>query len=371
MNIVIAMDSFKGSLTSTEAGNAVKEGFLSADPSLRISVLPLADGGEGTIDELMPYVGGQKKHLTVSDALGRPVDSYYMFAGKTAYIEIAKASGITLIDKPDVLHSTTYGTGELIRDALLSGFKKLIVCLGGSATNDGGAGMLQALGMKMTDRNGNDIKQGVIGLKDLYRADTSSMMSIDAEIVIASDVTNPLCGPDGASYVYGPQKGADKEDVILMDNLLQGFADFFSMDPAEKSTGAAGGLSFALKNFLGGKIVSGARLFSEEVGLEGAIRNADIVITGEGRMDAQTCNGKGPMEVTMLAGKYNRPVYAISGSLGDGYEKCLKSGVIHIEELSDKSLDKSSALMNVKKAAERLWTKISRLRDASEVTVSL
>nr|MCR5617081.1 glycerate kinase [Clostridiales bacterium] len=274
-------------------------------------------------------------------------------------------------DEPDVLHATTYGTGELIKDALQSGFKKLIICLGGSATNDGGAGMLQSLGMKLTDRNGKDIKRGVIGLKDLQGADRSSMIDINAEIVIASDVTNPLCGPNGSSHVYGPQKGANEEDVVVMDSLLMRFADFFSMNPTETGTGAAGGLSFALKNFLGGKIVSGARLFSEEVGLEGAIRNADIVITGEGRMDAQTCNGKGPMEVTMLAGKYNRPVYAISGSLGDGYEKCLKSGVIHIEELSDKSLDKSSALMNVKKAAERLWTKISRLRDASEVTVSL
>ena len=359
MKIVIAMDSFKGSMTSTEAGNAVKDGFLSADPSLNIEIVPLADGGEGTIDELLPYVGGQKKHLTVSDALGRPVDSYYMFAGKTAYIEMAKASGITLIDKPDVLHSTTYGTGELIRDALLSGFKKLIVCLGGSATNDGGAGMLQALGMKMTDRNGNDIKQGVIGLKDLYRADTSSMMSIDAEIVIASDVTNPLCGPDGASYVYGPQKGADKEDVILMDSLLQGFAEFFSMDPMEKGTGAAGGLSFALKNFLGGKIVSGAGLFAEEVGLESIVRDADIVITGEGRMDGQTCNGKGPMEVTDLAVQYGKPVYAIAGCLGEGYEKCLRSGILSIEELSDKSLDTDRAILSVKKAAEELWKKIS------------
>ena len=354
MKIVIAMDSFKGSMTSTQAGKAVKEGFLAVDPSLQIEVLPLADGGEGTIDELLPYVKGKKKKLTVSGPLGEPVDSYYMFSGEKAYIEMAKASGLTLIDELDPMRATTYGTGELIKDALQSGYKKLIICLGGSATNDGGAGVLQALGMKLTDRNGNDIRPGVIGLKDLQDADRISMIDINAEIIIASDVTNPLCGPNGASHVYGPQKGASEEDVVVMDSLLMKFAKFFSMDPMERGTGAAGGLSFALKNFLGGRIVSGAKFFTEEVGLEDKIKDADIVITGEGRMDGQTCNGKGPMEVTMLAQKYGKPVYAIAGCLGEGYERCLDMGISSIAELTDKSLETNSAIASVRKTSEEL-----------------
>ena len=358
MKIVIAMDSFKGSMTSTQAGKAVKEGFLSVDPSLQIDVLPLADGGEGTIDELMPYVKGKKKHLTVSGPLGDPVDAYYMFSGEKAYIEMAKASGLTLIDELDPMRATTYGTGELIKDALQSGFKKLIICLGGSATNDGGTGVLQALGMKLTDRNGNDIRPGVIGLKDLQDADNSSMIKTNAEIIIASDVTNPLCGPNGASHVYGPQKGATEEDVVVMDSLLMKYAKFFSMDPMERGTGAAGGVSFALKNFLSGKLVSGARFFTEEVGLEDKIKNADIVITGEGRMDGQTCNGKGPMEVTMLSKKYGKPVYAIAGCLGEGYERCLDMGIVSIAELTDKSLETNSAIASVRKTSEELLRKI-------------
>ena len=219
MKIVIAMDSFKGSMTSLQAENAVKEGFLNVDPDLDIEVLPLADGGEGTIDSLLPYIGGAKKHLTVTDPLGRKIDAYYVFSRDTAYIEMAKASGLTLIDELDPMRATTYGTGELIKDAIQSGYKKLIVCLGGSATNDGGAGVLQALGMKLTDRNGNDIRPGVIGLNDLCSADTSTMVNINSEILIASDVTNPLCGPNGASFVYGPQKGADENDVKVMDDI--------------------------------------------------------------------------------------------------------------------------------------------------------
>ena len=278
--------------------------------------------------------------------------------GEKAYIEMAKASGLTLIDELDPVRATTYGTGELIKDALQSGFKKLIICLGGSATNDGGAGVLQALGMKLTDRNSNDIRPGVIGLKDLQDADNSSMIKTNAEIIIASDVTNPLCGPNGASHVYGPQKGASEEDVVVMDSLLMRYAKFFSMDPMERGTGAAGGLSFALKNFLGGRIVSGAKFFTEEVGLEDEIRDADIVITGEGRIDGQTCNGKGPMEVTMLAKKYGKPVYAIAGCLGDGYERCLDMGIVSIAELTDKSLETNSAMASVRKTSEELLRKL-------------
>lgn len=358
MKIVIAMDSFKGSMTSLQAGNAVKEGFFNVDPDLDIEVLPLADGGEGTIDSLLPYIDGTKKYLTVTDPLGRKINSYYVFSRDTAYIEMARASGLTLIERLDPMRATTYGTGELIKDAIQSGYKKLIVCLGGSATNDGGAGVLQALGMKLMDGSGNDIGPGVIGLNDLCSADTSTMVNINSEILIASDVTNPLCGPNGAIFVYGPQKGADENDVKVMDDILLRYAKFFKMDPMEEGTGAAGGLSFALKNFLGGKIVSGAKLFISEIGLEDKIKSADIVITGEGRMDGQTCNGKGPMEVTMLAKKYGKPVYAVAGCLGEGYEKCLEMGIVSIAELKDKDLETDLAVKSVRETSEELLSKI-------------
>ena len=249
------MDSFKGSMTSGEAGNAAGEGILSISPDLDVTVLPLADGGEGTIDELLPYIDARKKLVKVTGPLGEKIDSYYIYTGNKAYIEMAKASGLTLTKTLDPWRATTCGTGELIKDALESGFTELIVCLGGSATNDAGAGMLQALGMKMYDKDRKEIGPGPLGLKDLYRIDKSQMINISAAITVASDVTNPLCGPHGASYVYGPQKGASDEDVIALDEVLRRFAEYFSLDPYEAGTGAAGGMSFALKNFLSGRIV--------------------------------------------------------------------------------------------------------------------
>ncbi len=255
MKAVIAMDSFKGSLTSLEAGNAVCKGILAACPDADMTVLPLADGGEGTIDAISPYVDGEIRNLTVCGPLGDPVDSYYVFdsASCTAYIEMAKASGLTLIDESrrDPYYATSYGTGELILDAVNNGAKKLVICIGGSATNDGGAGMLQALGARFLDTFGNEIPRGAIGLRLLQTVDFSSLVGRDLDIVVASDVTNPLCGPDGCSHVYGPQKGATYETACEMDEWLKAFAEKCGFDPFEPGTGAAGGISFALKNFLG------------------------------------------------------------------------------------------------------------------------
>ena len=359
MKIVIAMDSFKGSMSSLEAGNTAKEGILSLFPEADIEVLPLADGGEGTIDELMPYIGASRKELIVTGPLGEPLNSYYIFSKNKAYIEMAKASGLTLVNKLDPLHATTYGTGELIKDALQNGFEELIICLGGSATNDAGAGMLQALGMKLLDKDGQDIKSGAIGLRDLYSSDTSTMVDINSKITVASDVINPLCGPSGASYVYGPQKGASDSDVKELDELLKGFAEYFDMDPYEEGTGAAGGMSFAIKNFMNGRIVSGADLFISEINLEDKIKDADIVITGEGRMDGQTVNGKGPMKVADLAIKHSKKIYAITGQLGDGYEKCLEMGIMSIEKFKDKSMEKTAAMNNMRNAAASLSRQIA------------
>ena len=358
MKAVVAVDSFKGSLTSLEAGNAVKRGILSACPDADVTVLPLADGGEGTIDSIAPYIGGITKNLTVTGPLGKPVEASYIYEqlSRTAYIEMAKAAGLTLLkeDERDPYLTTTYGVGELMKDAVLNGAEKLVICIGGSATNDGGAGMLQALGAKFRDKNGNEIKQGAIGLKDLYKADLSWLFCKDIKIIAASDVTNPLCGPDGASFVYGPQKGASQKSCEEMDSWLKNYAELTGFDPYEKGTGAAGGMSFALKNILGAELRSGAEIVMDITGLEELIRECDIVITGEGRIDRQTLNGKAPYKVMQAGVKYGKPVIGICGITGDGYEECIKAGFTKIAPLMHPSMETSEAIKSVEETAEAL-----------------
>ena len=360
---VVAVDSFKGSLTSLEAGEAVKRGILSACPDADVTVLPLADGGEGTIDSIAPFICGITKTISVSDPLGRPIEASYIIdsVSKSAYIEMAKAAGLTLLkeDERDPYLTTTYGVGELMKDAVLNGAEKLVICIGGSATNDGGAGMLQALGAKFTDKEGNEIKQGAIGLKDLYKADLSGLICKDIKIIAASDVTNPLCGPDGASFVYGPQKGASQKACEEMDGWLRNYAELTGFDPYEKGTGAAGGMSFALKNILGAELMSGAKIVMEITGLEDLIRECDIVITGEGGIDSQTLNGKAPFMVMEAGVKYGKPVIGICGITGEGYEECLKSGFAKIVPLIHPVMETSKATISVEETVERLFFQAS------------
>ena len=359
MKAVIAMDSFKGSLTSLEAGNAVRRGLLKVIPDAETEVLPLADGGEGTIDALAPYIHGLTKKITVTGPLGIPVEASYIYVNdtKTAYIEMAKASGLTLVEpqQRDPLDATSYGTGELMRDAIESGAEKLVICIGGSATNDGGAGMLQALGAKFLDKTGNDIRPGASGLKEVCSIDLSGLIGKNLDITVASDVTNPLCGPDGASFVYGPQKGATEEDCREMDGLLYRFAEIAGFDPLEKGTGAAGGMSFALKNFLGARIESGADIVMDITGAEPKIRACNIVITGEGRMDSQTVSGKAPYKIMKAGVKYGKQVYGITGVLGDGYEECLKAGFTRIEPLVNPTMETEEAVRSVEETAAKLF----------------
>ena len=359
MKIVAAMDSFKGSLTSLEAGNAVRDGILAACSDADVTVLPLADGGEGTIDSIAPYVNGEIRKLTVCGPLGDPVDSYYIFdrPSKTAYIEMAKASGLTLIDESrrDPYNATSYGTGELISDAVNNGAKKLVICIGGSATNDGGVGMLQALGGRFMDTSGNEICRGATGLKSLHSVDLSALAGRNLDIVVASDVTNPLCGPQGCSHVYGPQKGATYEAACEMDEWLKKFAEICGFDPYEPGTGAAGGMSFALKNFLGAKIRSGADIVTEITGAESLIRECDIVITGEGRMDSQTVNGKAPFKIMELGCRYGKKVIGITGILGDGYETCLDAGFDRIVPLINPTMDTTKAIESVIETTRALF----------------
>ena len=358
MKVTIATDSFKGSLTSLEAGNAVRDGILAACPDASVTVLPLADGGEGTIDAIAPYVVGEVRRLTVTGPIGSPVEATYIYepASKTAYIEMAKASGLTLVPSSslDPLHATSYGTGELMADAIKSGARSLVICIGGSATNDAGAGMLQALGAKLTSEDGSDIPFGAAGLRSLSSVDLSAIPS-NIFVTVASDVTNPLCGFDGASHVYGPQKGADFDTCEMMDLLLLRFAKLTGFDPFEPGTGAAGGMSFALKNFLGAELKSGADIVNDLTDAESLIRDSNIVITGEGRMDSQTVNGKAPYKILLLAQKYDKPVVGITGMLGDGYENCLLAGFSQIVPLVTPTMDRDGAIASVKETVRRLF----------------
>ena len=380
------MDSFKGSLTSSEAGEAVKRGILKACPDAEVTVLPLADGGEGTLDCIAPYIGGEEIRLKVKGPLGNTVDSSYIYdnVNETAYIEMAKASGLTLISQEErnPYLTTSFGTGELIRDAVEKGAARLCVFIGGSATNDGGAGMLQALGAKLLDGEGNEIRLGSIGLKDIAAVDLSGMAAVDVsgipievlsglteaefselaghslEITVASDVTNPLCGPDGASFVYGPQKGASPEACSEMDKWLEGFAKLCGFDPFEEGTGAAGGMSFALKNLLGAEIRSGAELVTEITDAENKISGSDIVITGEGRMDGQTVNGKAPFRILELGLEHGKPVHGICGILGEGSDECIKAGFRSVNPLTVPTMEKEEAIKSVEDTAEALFSHI-------------
>lgn len=363
MKVVVAMDSFKGSLTSFEAGNAVRRGILRSCPDADVTVLPLADGGEGTTDALALFINGITETMTVTGPDGKKISADYIFDSKTntAYIEMAKAAGLTLIgqNERNPYITTTYGVGELMKDAVLKGAGKLVLCIGGSATNDGGAGMLQALGAKLLDKNGNDIGYGAAGLKDLCSIDTSNLIGRDIEITVASDVTNPLCGPDGASFVYGPQKGASEDMCKEMDAWLEHYAMTAGFDPYEAGTGAAGGMSFALKNFFDASLRSGAGIVLDITGAEQKIVDCNIVITGEGRMDSQTVNGKAPFEVMQLGKRYGKRVIGITGVLGEGYEECIKAGFDRVVPLIIPSMVTEEAVKSVEDTAAELFAELS------------
>ena len=358
MRVTIAMDSFKGSLTSLEAGNGVKCGILRACPDAAVKVLPLADGGEGTLESIAPFIGGETVELTVTGPAGTPVEASYIYvpSNDSAYIEMARASGLTLVPENDrdPLTATSYGTGELMADAVRRGAVNIFVFIGGSATNDGGAGMLQAMGASLKDSKGNDIARGAIGLRDLVTVDTSDLIGKDVSVTVACDVTNPLCGPDGASFVYGPQKGASPATCAEMDSYLRHFASVAGFSSDEAGTGAAGGMSFALSNFFGAELVSGADMVLAITGAESEISDCNIVITGEGRMDGQTVNGKAPYKVMELGLKYGKPVYGICGITGEGVDKCMEAGFEKIVPLIRPVMEREEAIRSVEDTAESL-----------------
>lgn len=338
MKVVVAIDSFKGSLSSIEAGEAAKKGILKAIPKAEVVVRPLADGGEGTVEVLSLGMSGKLENIEVTGPLGQKVTCRYgiVESKSLAIIEMAKAAGITLISKADrnPLHTTTYGVGEIIKDAIVKRCRHFIVGIGGSATNDGGIGMLQALGYGILDKDGNQVSFGAKGLKEIKEIRDENVIPELKECTfrIACDVTNPLCGEFGCSAVFGPQKGADSEMIDQMDQWLSDYAyltgeKYLKADANYPGTGAAGGLGFAFLGFTNAILESGVKIVLDETKLEDYIKDADMVVTGEGRLDGQTIYGKAPMGVAKLAKKYNKPVIAFSGSVTEAAYVCNEHGI--------------------------------------------
>ncbi len=337
MRIVVAIDSFKGSLSSLQAGQAVKEAAFNADKNSQVIISPLADGGEGTVDALAAGLGGEKIQIPVIGPLSLPVEGEYcILPNGTAVIEMASASGLPLVpaDLRNPMNTTTYGVGQLIKDAIDRGCRHFIVGIGGSATNDGGVGMLKALGYQFLDADGKEIPLGAKGLEGLK---TISFYNVhpalkECTFRIACDVNNPLCGDSGCSAVYGPQKGATSTQIVQMDGWLKNFAELTRKqnplaNPDHPGAGAAGGLGFAFLAFTNAKLESGIKIILEETKLEDVIKDCDLVITGEGRLDAQTVMGKAPVGVAHLAKKYGKRVIAFSGCVGDGAQQCNAHGI--------------------------------------------
>ncbi len=338
MKIVIAPDSFKESLSALDAALQIREGFRAVYPEADYVVLPVADGGEGTVDALVAATGGRRLACRVAGPLGDEVEAFYGVTGDGAgaVIEMAAAAGLALAPPKarNPLVTTTYGVGQLIRAALDHGARRFVIGVGGSATNDGGAGMLQALGVRLLDARGEDLAPGGGALSDLDRIDVSGLDPRLAEcaIEVACDVDNPLVGPRGASAVFGPQKGATPEMARILDANLAHYARLIERTFGKSianmpGAGAAGGLGGGLHVFLGARLRPGVDIVMNAVELDRVVRDADLVITGEGRLDSQTVHGKTPIGVASVARRHGKPVIAIAGSLGQGFEAVYDHGI--------------------------------------------
>lgn len=372
MKITVAIDSFKGSLTSLEAGSAVREAVMRLDGKAEVIVKPLADGGEGTVQALSGRDDAENVKITVHGPLMAPVTAEYCILRDTgtAVIEMASASGITLIspEERNPLKATTFGVGEMIADAVKRGCRKFIVGIGGSATNDGGTGMLRALGYEFLDKDKKPVDFGAAGLEALAEIRTENVLSElkDCFFNVACDVKNPLCGENGCSAVFAPQKGADSAMAADMDKWLKGYALLAGTvsdkaDENAEGAGAAGGLGFAFLAFLNSRLESGIKLILEEIRLEEDVRDSDIVVTGEGRLDSQTVMGKAPVGVAALAKKYGKRVIAFSGCVTEDAEICNEYGidaffpVLRSVSTLDEALDKDNAYKNLRAAAYQVF----------------
>lgn len=369
---VVAPDSFKESMTAKEVCDAMERGIKQANPAVEVVKVPMADGGEGTVDSLVDATNGQRVTVEVTGPLGNKISAYYGILGNgtTAVIEMAKASGLEIVEKKkrNPMITTTFGTGELIRGALDHDVKEIIIGLGGSSTNDGGSGMAQALGAKLLDQNNHQISFGGGNLDKLDRIDISNLDSRlqDVKIILASDITNPLIGKDGASRVFGPQKGATPEMVEKLENNLQHYAKIIkrnlNKDVASVSgAGAAGGLGAGLMAFTTCEMRRGVDLAIEVTKLEEKIRDADYVFTGEGGTDFQTKFGKTPYGVAKLGKKYHKPVISLAGYLGEGIDSLYSEGFTAIFGIIPGACDLSTALKNGPSNVARTTENIVRL----------
>jgi glycerate kinase len=338
LKVVIAPQGFKGNLTALEVSRAVERGIRRVVPDVTTSLVPMADGGEGTTQALVDALGGDMVPVEVTGPLGERVVAHWGFLGDrvTAVLEMAAASGLGLVpsEKLNPLLATTYGTGELIRDALEKGCRKFIIGIGGSATNDGGAGMAQALGARLLDGEGKPIGFGGAALNNLEHIDVTALdpRLADCSVLLACDVDNPLCGPNGASCIYGPQKGATREMVAELDLALAHYADVIERDLGIDirdipGAGAAGGLGTGLMVFLKAELKPGIDVVIRATGLVKHLEGADLVFTGEGRIDIQTVCGKTPVGVARRAKEFGLPVIAIAGEIGDGYREVYEQGI--------------------------------------------
>ncbi len=370
MKVVIAIDSLKGSLTSMEAGNAAKAGILAARPDAQVLVKPLADGGEGTVDALIEGMSGERVHVTVTGPLGASVSCCYgiLRESGTAVLEMASAAGITLTDVRDPLRATTYGVGEMINDALSKGCRDFIIGIGGSATNDGGLGMLRALGFVFLDENGSDVGDGGQALDRiaLIRTCQQNPHLKDCRFRIACDVNNPLCGMNGATYIFGPQKGVAPSQKDALDRAMAHYAALTeetlgctcSQTPG---AGAAGGLGFAFLAYLNAELLPGVDLILRATELEKELKDADIVVTGEGRLDHQTAMGKAPAGVAKLAKKYGAKVIAFAGSVTKEASACNRAGIdaffpiVRGVTTLEEAMNPQNAKENMTAAAEQVF----------------
>lgn len=386
MKVVIAIDSFKGSMSSMDAGLAAKAGVLAAKPDAHVIVKPLADGGEGTADALIEGMNGEKITVTVTGPMGAPVNAYYGYLPKTqtAIIEMAAAAGITLVpeNKKDPLCATTRGVGEMIVDAMERGCKNFIIGIGGSATNDGGIGMLKALGYEFFDSNGNDVGEGgqaLIKIASIKAKKRHPLLS-ECHFQIACDVKNPLYGPNGATYIYGPQKGVSDTQLLNLDTGMINFAQVTAQTTGHTfypqisdtiticnllanipGAGAAGGLGFAFLCFTKCHLAPGIELILNAINFENEVKDADVVITGEGRLDHQTAMGKAPVGIAFAAKKYGTKVIAFAGSVTSDARACNDAGIdaffpiVRGVTTLEEAMKAENARENLKAAVEQVF----------------
>ncbi|EST14485.1 glycerate kinase family protein [Pseudomonas putida S610] len=379
MKIVIAPDSFKDSLEAADVARAIAAGLAEALPDAQLIECPMADGGEGTMQAILAASDGELRRLTVRGPLGTSVEAGWGWLpqSRTAIIEMAQASGLQQVPtgQRDACRSCTWGTGELVAAALDAGAQRVVLAIGGSATNDAGSGMLRALGLRLLDADNQPLAEGGLALADLARIDASKLdpRLAHVQFEVAADVDNPLCGPQGASAIFGPQKGASPQQVQALDQALGHFADhcarLLDQDVRDyPGCGAAGGMGFAARAFMGAQFRAGVEVVAELAGLQAHVRDADLVVTGEGRFDAQTLRGKTPMGVARVAKRHDVPVVVLAGMLGEGYQQLYAHGVDAAFALVDGPMTLDQACRDTARLLQaracdigRLWAWVKRV----------